>query len=260
MSVLNLFSVKGTVFGKWYKTRADEATSSFHETRGESFSLSTSATIPTLPSDVDAAFMYKYASNYLQLNQFEQYEVSSFALLPDIKTKAFQNVNTTSHRSRHNQIYWGLGTQWYALGLGATSYVNRRLIARPRAFADYLKWVEEKSLNFTSDIPAEQNANDNNSFNQVPSLDLLMDIVLKRLRTSEGLSLNGIRHVFGEANNCDLGEKYVDSILRGAQLGLELGLADFDESNQILRLTKPNGFLYSNSIISSIFVFMEEVC
>jgi coproporphyrinogen III oxidase-like Fe-S oxidoreductase len=136
-------------------------------------------------------------------------------------------------RSRHNQIYWATDSQWYAVGLGATSFVGGGLTARPRTMADYIDWVEQ------------QEALPESKATPVEDFDLLTDVVLKRLRTSEGLSLEWVARRFDE------GESHVASILRGAQLGLDLGLVTLEDD--VLRLVDSTGFLYSNSIISSIF-------
>lgn len=173
-----------------------------------------------LPSDEDASFMYKYASGYLRWHGYEHYEVSSYAL--------------SGHRSQHNQVYWAVDGQWHAFGLGATSSVEGRLVARPRTMVDYLRWVHDPSTSISS-----------------PTMeDRLLDIVLKRLRTSEGLSLSWIGQEFGS--------RYEKAIRRGAALGLELNMVMIDERD-VLKLTDPEGLLYSNSIISTIFAELENL-
>ena len=87
------------------------------------------------------------------------------------------------------------------------------------------------------------------------NLDWLTDIIMTRLRTSDGLDLDWIQD-----NVPGNGQVVVDKILTGASLGLDLGLASRDVSPEkknslgTLRLVDPDGFLFSNSIISSIFV------
>lgn len=95
-------------------------------------------------------------------------------------------------------------------------------------------------------LPDNGSANDND-------LDLLTDIVMTRLRTSDGLDLDWFR------DNVPDGEAVVEKIMKGARLGLDLGLAEHNQSELetsmgTLRLVDPDGFLFSNSIISSIFV------
>ena len=167
--------------------------------------------------------MYQYASGYLRYHGYEHYEVSSYA--------------RPGHKSQHNQVYWALDGQWYAFGLGATSHVNGQLVARPRTMVEYLDWVQDPSS--ISLLPSSSSAQDR-----------LLDIVLKRLRTSEGLDLNWIHQTFGSS--------YENAIRRGAELGIELDMAQIDERD-ILKLTDPKGFLYSNSIISTIFAELENM-
>jgi oxygen-independent coproporphyrinogen-3 oxidase len=143
------------------------------------------------------------------------------------------------YRSRHNQIYWDVHGQWYAFGLGATSFVDGILTARPKTLFDYIRWVEALLA------PCKTSSD-----TSVPVLDALMDVVLKRLRTSDGLALEWIREEFGDI--------YVDAIIRGGQLGIDLGFANLDHDTHTIRLLDSRGFLYSNSIISSIFVELEN--
>ena len=80
---------------------------------------------------------------------------------------------------------------------------------------------------------------------------------MTKLRTREGLDLNWIRqaHVGGEAK--------ADAVLRGAELALDMDLAkrerNEDRSHDCLRLQDPDGFLFSNNIISQIFVELDEL-
>jgi len=190
----------------------------------------------SLPSEEEASFMYKYAAGYLRSKGYEHYEVSSYAQLAE-KDKP------SPWRSRHNQIYWATDSQWFAFGLGATSFVGGKLVARPRTLVGYLQWVDELCCEADGEIHQPDAAQDR---------DLLLDIILKRLRTSEGLSLRWVRSRYTPD-----GEQYVQSIIRGAELAIELGLARLED--EVLCLTDPTGFLYSNSIISTIFAELENL-
>jgi putative oxygen-independent coproporphyrinogen III oxidase len=206
LSIYDLQLEEGTVFSAWY--------GSGQETQ-----------FPLLPSEEDSAFMYKYAAGYLRAKNYEHYEVSSYAYLTTEDTSVF--------RSQHNQIYWEPSSSWYALGLGATSFVDGKTVARPKRLVDYLAWVND-------DRNGEPDDKDEQGY--------LTDIIMKRLRTSDGLDLQWIRERFGK--------DIVASIIRGAQLGLDLGFAEIVEPHdegRILRLKDPEGLLYSNYIISSVF-------
>ena len=134
-----------------------------------------------------------------------------------------------------------------AVGLGATSSIDRKRYARPRALTDYISWVDGKGpYEAFSPEPHGSSSYD---------YDFLTDIIMTRLRTSEGLDLDWIKE------NVPGGEVVVEKVVAGAKLGLDLGLATHTCRRQskpsnlgTLRLVEPDGFLFSNSIISSIFV------
>lgn len=144
-----------------------------------------------------------------------------------------------SKRSRHNQLYWEYGGQWFAVGLGATSFVDKNLIARPREMNDYIEWVhcgdeDVSTINNNDDDKREESSDE----------DLLSDLLLKRLRTIDGLDLSWLEDNYGS--------EIAKDVLEGAKLGLDLEMAEHTDDN-ILRLTDPEGLLYSNFIISSIY-------
>jgi coproporphyrinogen III oxidase-like Fe-S oxidoreductase len=182
--------------------------------------------------------MYKFASGYLRAYNYEHYEVSSYALLTS-------NGTSSCFRSRHNQIYWANDGQWLAFGMGASSYMNGAYTVRPRLFSNYLDWA---SALLTHD---NNNTTDTGTDPSIHSAtyERLTDIVLKRLRTSDGLDMFTIRDRFGG--------QFSDAILRGSDLALSLNLATYDTATGSLRLSDPDGFLFSNSIISSVFVELD---
>ena len=194
-----------------------------------------------LPSEEECAFMYKYAAGYLRAKNYEHYEVSSYAAFNDpvVKIKKGRNddggnrnkqrIGPTSRRSVHNQIYWEYGGQWYAVGLGATSFVDKKLVPRPREMDDYVEWVHENKEHMastTNEEDGEEGEDDDDDE------DFLSDILLKRLRTTDGLDLNWLKSNYGSET--------VKGVLEGAKLGLELELAEHTDGN-ILRLMDPDG-------------------
>ena len=86
---------------------------------------------------------------------------------------------------------------------------------------------------------------------------MLTDVIMTKLRTREGLDLNWIR------NENIHGQSKADAVLRGAELALDMDLAkreQYDDNNyDYLRLEDPDGFLFSNNIISQIFVELDEL-
>ena len=91
-------------------------------------------------------------------------------------------------------------------------------------------------------------------------LDNLLDIVMTRLRTLEGLDLDWVAE-----NHGNRGEQYATAILKGFELALDLDLGVRDGTTTphkeygCIRLKDPKGFLFSNNIISNIFVKLSEV-
>ncbi|VEU34105.1 unnamed protein product [Pseudo-nitzschia multistriata] len=283
ISVYDMQIEEGTVFGKWAsRARADAATKAKEEEQtqtsdqegkdvdnddddddpsrkftvavpidGRQQNPNKAKRILRLPTEEECGFMYKYAAGYLRAKNYEHYEVSSYAA--NCVSKKEQSIydgdedsskqiipSSTSKRSRHNQIYWEYDGQWHAVGLGATSFVGKKLVARPREMSDYLDWVFQLNDDFTN-INAEDDGDGE---------DFLSDLLLKRLRTIDGLDLTWLESHYGSG--------VVKDVIDGAALGLELGLAERTEDN-VLRLTDPDGLLYSNFIISSIFAELGYV-
>ena len=104
VSVYDLQVEAGTAFGRWAEA-------------GKEFGL---------PDDDVGAQMFRDASTVLGGAGFERYEVSSFA--------------RPGHRCKHNRAYWRNEAFW-GFGLGATSHVGGRRVARPRKMDDYRMYV-----------------------------------------------------------------------------------------------------------------------
>jgi oxygen-independent coproporphyrinogen-3 oxidase len=246
MSLYDLQLEKGTTFGKWYTNSEQNMNDSYeNDPRNNKHH-------PALPSAEDCAFMYSYASGYLKSKKYDHYEISSYAYTTLHDRKA--------HRSQHNQIYWEYGGQWYAAGMGSTSNINGVRFARPRAFSDYILWTEglkqDQSDVTNMKVPPwmytdiHVKLEDSND-------DLILDIIMTRLRTSEGLDLDWV------AKHDNYGKTHVDAILRGFILALDLGLGYRINSRCVthgsIKLSDPKGFLFSNTIISNIFLSLSEL-
>jgi oxygen-independent coproporphyrinogen-3 oxidase len=257
LSIYDLQVEDGTVFGGWYggPDSGGGGAGAAQRSSGRHMPLA-------LPSDDESASMYRLASEFLRSRGYEHYEVSSYAKLVPLPISAGSALSgaarASPHRSRHNQVYWSSDGSWHAFGMGSTSYLGGRTVARPRALSDYLRWVrsleegaEGGEVNGLTDLPSEAPG--------PIDLDAVESVVLKRLRTREGLDL--VRDV-----ELRFGRGAVDAILRGSRPGLELGLVVLDEDGSAgggsfsnLRLSVPGGFLLSNSILSSIFVELEDL-
>ena len=217
--------------------------------------------LPSLPSSEDCAFMYSYASGYLRARGYEHYEISSYAYRISDGTSLYRSA-----RSRHNQIYWAYNGQWYSIGLGATSNINGVRYARPRSLSDYATWTEELTTSQKYSIstkPPPWLHKEHDDEDPDDKKDNILDLVMTRLRTVEGLDLDWVDQHYGSA--------YVEAILRGFDLAIDLELgamddSDDDEKNRLnhhqrhgsIRLVDPTGFLFSNHIISNVFLELSE--
>jgi coproporphyrinogen III oxidase-like Fe-S oxidoreductase len=297
LSIYDLQMEANTVLGRRYPQhedddddRDDEAeirfsdpttTSTIHRNSSNKHSSDRRNTLLRLPSAQEAAFMYRYASGYLRSKSYEHYEISSYALRKNQTCPG----ELGSYRSRHNQIYWGYHnvSAWYAIGLGASSFdVHQQIVKRPNAMSDYIQWVHDLTTNTTTNLTDTNHTNHNRKTNDGDDdddddddddavVEEVMDIVLKRLRTVDGLSLQYVQEHYGTL--------YVNAIVRGVQELLQnpqgpdliamSRLNDHDDKNndatrmdqvedRILRLVDPLGFLYSNTIISNIFYELSK--
>jgi hypothetical protein len=93
---------------------------------------------------------------------------------------------------------------------------------------DYIEWVHEENAPSSSTTKQE----DGEEEEEGTCEDLLSDLLLKRLRTIDGLDLNWLETNYGS--------DIVKEVLRGAQLGLDLELAEHTDDN-FLQLADPHG-------------------
>lgn len=103
LSVYDLIIEPGTVFERWLQQGRLE-----------------------LPDPDRAADLLEITSRGLAAAGYGRYEISNWAL--------------PGHASRHNRVYWS-GADWWAFGMGATSALGGRRLARPRTREDYGRWL-----------------------------------------------------------------------------------------------------------------------
>jgi len=174
-----------------------------------------------LPSSEMCAEFYRLASRVLLRAGYEKYEISSFAL--------------KGGRSSHNALYWAHDPAWYAAGCGASSRLEGRRVTRPREL--------DKYRNFVASLGEVEGEGERESKEEVAE-----DFVMTALRTADGLDLGFMEREHGVALR--------GSIEEGAKFFIDNGMAEMLEGAR-LRLTDPEGFLFSNSVISEVFVAME---
>ena len=227
--------------------------------QGTAFGRYFEAGTQPLPADDTAAGMYRLAREILTGAGYEHYEISNYA--------------RSGYQCRHNRVYWE-NRPYYGLGMGAASYVEGRRLTRPRKTQEYYQWVRSIScLNSpaTHQIGGETQqeiypAVEQNF--QVSENDVLLETLMLGLRLTEGVSLSALTEKFTQQT--------VDKIWRclqpywrqgwveiiSADGAIPYGIAPLHvtlgEGGKLplsgnLRLSDPEGFLFSNTILADLF-------
>ncbi len=170
-----------------------------------------------LPDGELAAEFYRQAIAQLQAAGYEHYEISNHA--------------QPGYSCRHNQTYWQ-NRPYYGFGMGATSYSQGQRFSRPRTRIEYVKWLDEYlRQNGRLDAPA------------VSSNDLILETLMLRLRLAAGIPRDEL--------DANLSPKAREDLQRAIAPYLQRRWLDWGQD--AVRLTDPEGFLFSNSILSSLF-------
>jgi putative oxygen-independent coproporphyrinogen III oxidase len=206
-----------------------------------------------LPADETAAQMYRMAREILTDARYEHYEISNYA--------------RSGYQCRHNRVYWE-NRPYYGLGMGAASYVQGVRLTRPRKTREYYEWVREFERITSQSILGGNQQNGDRSIEQnfqISENEVLLETLMLGLRLASGLSLSDLADKFGQ--------KTVDKIwnclqpyrLQGwVEIVRSDGLiANFVEGDLLplsgnLRLSDPEGFLFSNTILSDLFRQLGE--
>jgi putative oxygen-independent coproporphyrinogen III oxidase len=166
-----------------------------------------------LPSDETTAQMYRTAQDYLTAAGYEHYEISNYA--------------KPAYQCRHNRVYWK-NKPYYAFGMGAASYIEGKRFVRPRQTQKYYDWVQAGAV-----IDCEV----------TPENEVILDTLMLGLRLAEGLDLERLQHQFGT-------EKIAQT-LNILQPYIHQNWVIIE--NQNIRFSTPEGFLFSNVILSELF-------
>lgn len=181
-----------------------------------------------LPSDELTAEMYRMAQRTLTQAGYQHYEISNYA--------------KPGYQCHHNRVYWQ-NQSFYGFGMGATSYVNGDRFARPRKTREYYDWLETHPT-----IPPEP----------ATSSEYLLDTLMVGLRLAEGLDLEKLVQQFGrslvdQAWHCLQPYQkagWVEVVGKDAQ---PIQKADVLPSQGRIKLTDPEGFLFSNVVLVKLF-------
>ena len=178
-----------------------------------------------LPTDDDTVEMYRLARQILTKAGYEHYEISNYA--------------QPGYQCCHNRVYWK-NRPYYGFGMGAASYTNGQRFTRPRKTKEYYKWVEDF-------IAAKGVLN----CPQTPADEVLLDTLMLGLRLAEGVNLSTLAAQFGEETL----ERIWSCLQPYDQKGWVevVGMFDGIPRQGRLRLSDPEGFLFSNLVLADLF-------
>ncbi|MEO1520704.1 MAG: radical SAM family heme chaperone HemW [Cyanobacteria bacterium J06633_2] len=223
ISIYDLTVEPGTAFDRWYEL-------------GQA----------PLPSDSTTAAMYRHTQQMLTHAGYEHYEISNYA--------------KPGYQCRHNHVYWN-NQPYYGFGMGATSYMYGQRVSRPRTQESYATWVENWiAHNGILDHPVTSEE------------ESLLDTLMVGLRLARGIDVEVLRQRFGD--------RPVDTVVRTLTSYIPKGWVEWiaaptsspiptqpdtpdifqsvQSSHHRIRLTDPEGFLFSNVVLSDLFARLTE--
>lgn len=182
--------------------------------------------LKNLPPEETSAQMYRHASNRLAAAGYAHYEISNHA--------------QAGYESQHNLTYWR--TQpFYGFGMGATSFLQQQRINRPRTRNAYYLWLR--------DLPPRTGAHPAPNPSPLPSSpnDRLLETLMMGLRLQEGISLLAL--------NAEYGPTLITQVITILHRYQKQGWTEISPDR--IRLTCPEGFLFSNIILIALFQALD---
>jgi oxygen-independent coproporphyrinogen-3 oxidase len=182
--------------------------------------------IKPLPSDETTAEMYRMAHRVLTAAGYEHYEISNYA--------------KPGYQCRHNRVYWE-NRPFYGFGMGATSYISGNRVARPRKTGEYYEWVEKG-----------ERGTGNGERGENGTLDLLLDTLMLGLRLQEGLAIAPLVEQFGAAAIARVWQR-LQPYCKTGWVAVEPESTTEIAAIERIKLTNPEGFLFSNVVLTDLF-------
>ncbi|KGF73440.1 coproporphyrinogen III oxidase [Neosynechococcus sphagnicola sy1] len=191
-----------------------------------------------LPTETTTAEMYRLAQQVLTGAGYEHYEISNYA--------------RPGYHCRHNRVYWE-NRPFYGFGMGAASYLSGQRFTRPRTTKTYCQWVEAGAA--TPEIRSLTLTVDNGP-------DRLLETLMLGFRLAEGLSLSALDTQFGDATLRQVWQCLQPFYHQG---WVEVTDAKGEVCHHLqvlpaqghLRLSDPEGFLFSNTVLAALFATWE---
>jgi len=179
-----------------------------------------------LPNDIDTAEMYRLTQKTLTQAGYQHYEISNYA--------------QSGYQCRHNRVYWE-NKSYYGLGMGAASYVAGKRFSRPRTRREYYAWLESGAV---VDAPA------------IEASDYLLETLMLGLRLAEGVDLTqfdrDIQRVILDCMQPYYKRQWLE-IIDSCDRPIDLNYDPTKEISARMRLSDPEGFLFSNTVLATLF-------
>ncbi len=176
-----------------------------------------------LPSDETTAQMYRTAQHVLTAAGYGHYEISNYA--------------RADYQCRHNLTYWH-NLPYYGFGMGAASYLDGYRFTRPRKTQEYYQWIDDGCHWRVESLTEE---------------DRFLETLMLGLRLSRGVNINKIEREFGS----DKVDRVLHCIERYHDCGWVEIFTEYSDRlsspDRWLRLSDPEGLLFSNTVLAEIF-------
>jgi putative oxygen-independent coproporphyrinogen III oxidase len=223
LSAYDLVLEPQTVFGKRYG--ADGSVNRLRSLPGAGATIA-------LPDDETTAAMYRIAQAELTAAGYRHYEISNYA--------------QPGFACRHNRVYWE-NRPYFAFGMGAASAVDGVRLTRPRTTTSYATWVDRGALAEPDGTEPDGIEPDGTERVVIEPIDRLLEDLMLGLRLAEGLAIAEltVRH----------GAAAVERLQMVAAALIDRGWLLWDDR---LRLTDPEGFLFSNQVLATMFEQLDD--
>ena len=143
--------------------------------------------------------------------------------------------------------------------MGAASYVQGRRFTRPRKTGEYYQWVQQLIEN-PLQPPLTKGGKGGVDCPQTSASDVLLETLMLGLRLAEGLSLSTLCEQFGDKTLARIW-RCLQPYHRQGWVEIvreDWAIVDMLDAQKLptagrLRLTDPEGFLFSNTVLASLF-------
>lgn len=169
-----------------------------------------------IPSEEEYIEMYRNTIHFLEINGYEQYEISNFS--------------KQNHECQHNIVYWERG-EYIGFGVSASSFVDKKRFTNPMSLQEY----SEHTFHTPKTV---------SSIEQIDLEEAFEETIFLGLRMNKGLSIPWLKQQFPSFT----GEQFEKTLSSLQNRGLI-----YPTENNILQLTQ-EGIEISNQVFLEILL------